>query len=49
MRATRPGWVAQVCHVQVDGKRLTIRTEPGATAMDGRPSTATLIWEKVEP
>jgi hypothetical protein len=40
---------AQVRHVAIDGKQLTIRTEPGATAIDGRPSTATLVWEKVEP
>ncbi len=39
---------SQVRHFLIDGKRLTIRTNPGPSPIDGKPSIATLIWEKVE-
>jgi hypothetical protein len=38
----------QVRHFSIDGKRLTIRTDPAPSPIDGKPSVATLIWEKVE-
>jgi hypothetical protein len=38
---------AQVRHFVIDGTRLTIRTEPARSPIDGRPSVATLTWEKI--
>lgn len=39
---------SQVRHFVIDGTRLTIRTDPAPSPIDGRPSIATLIWEKVK-
>jgi hypothetical protein len=39
---------AQIRHFSIDGNRLTIRTDPAVSPIDGKPSRATLIWEKVE-
>jgi hypothetical protein len=39
---------SQVRHFVIDGTQLTIRTDPAPSPIDGRPSIATLIWEKVE-
>ncbi len=41
-------WTGQVRHFSIDGKRLTIRTDPAPSPVDGKPSIATLIWEKVD-
>lgn len=30
-----------------DGPSLTIRTDPAASPIDGKPSTAVVVWEKV--
>lgn len=38
---------SQVRHFVTDGKRLTIRTDSAPSPIDGRPSIATLVWEKV--
>jgi hypothetical protein len=38
----------QVRNFSVDGKRLTIRTDPAPSPIDGKLSIATLIWEKIE-
>jgi hypothetical protein len=37
----------QVRHFTIDGKTLTIRTDPALSPIDGKPSIATLTWEKV--
>jgi hypothetical protein len=37
----------QVRNFVIEGTRLTIRTEPAPSAIDGKTAIATLIWEKV--
>jgi hypothetical protein len=37
----------QVRHFHIDGRTLTIRTDPAASPIDGQQATAMLIWEKV--
>ena len=39
---------AQVRHFSIDGRRLTIQTDPAPSPVDGKLSIATLLWEKVE-
>ena len=39
---------AQVRNFRIDGRTLTIRTDPAMTPIDGKQATFEVIWEKVQ-
>jgi hypothetical protein len=38
---------AQKRQFRIEGQRLTIRSEPAISPIDGKPSTSVLIWQKI--